>query len=36
MEKATIWVAATPDKVWGLISEWFWRISVRRYTSASS
>jgi ABC-2 type transport system permease protein len=22
--------------VWGLISEWFWRISVRRYTSASS
>ncbi|HEY5298937.1 MAG TPA: ABC-2 family transporter protein [Verrucomicrobiae bacterium] len=22
--------------VWALISEWFWRISVRRYTSASS
>jgi ABC-2 type transport system permease protein len=22
--------------VWSLISEWFWRISVRRYTSASS
>jgi ABC-2 type transport system permease protein len=21
---------------WALISEWFWRISVRRYTSASS
>jgi ABC-2 type transport system permease protein len=22
--------------VWSLISEWFWRVSVRRYTSASS
>jgi ABC-2 type transport system permease protein len=22
--------------VWSLISEWFWKISVRRYTSASS
>jgi len=22
--------------VWTLISEWFWRLSVRRYTSASS
>jgi ABC-2 type transport system permease protein len=22
--------------VWAVISEWFWRISVRRYTSASS
>jgi ABC-type uncharacterized transport system permease subunit len=22
--------------VWAMISEWFWRISVRRYTSASS
>jgi ABC-2 type transport system permease protein len=22
--------------VWALISEWFWRISVSRYTSASS
>jgi len=22
--------------VWALISEWFWRLSVRRYTSASS
>jgi ABC-2 type transport system permease protein len=22
--------------IWALISEWFWRISVRRYTSASS
>jgi len=22
--------------VWALISEWFWRFSVRRYTSASS
>ena len=22
--------------VWALISEWFWRVSVRRYTSASS
>jgi ABC-2 type transport system permease protein len=22
--------------VWALISEWFWRTSVRRYTSASS
>jgi ABC-type uncharacterized transport system permease subunit len=22
--------------VWTLISEWFWKISVRRYTSASS
>jgi ABC-type uncharacterized transport system permease subunit len=22
--------------VWAIISEWFWRVSVRRYTSASS
>jgi ABC-type uncharacterized transport system permease subunit len=22
--------------VWALISEWFWRYSIRRYTSASS
>jgi len=22
--------------VWSLISEWFWQVSVRRYTSASS
>ena len=22
--------------VWAVLSEWFWRISVRRYTSASS
>jgi ABC-2 type transport system permease protein len=22
--------------VWALVSEWFWRVSVRRYTSASS
>jgi len=22
--------------VWALISEWFWKLSVRRYTSASS
>ena len=22
--------------VWGLISEWFWRFSLRRYTSAST
>ena len=23
-------------RVWVVISEWFWRLSVRRYTSASS
>jgi len=22
--------------VWALISEWFWRLSLRRYTSAST
>jgi ABC-type uncharacterized transport system permease subunit len=22
--------------VWALISEWFWRFSIRRYTSAST
>jgi ABC-type uncharacterized transport system permease subunit len=22
--------------MWALISEWFWRVSIRRYTSASS
>jgi ABC-type uncharacterized transport system permease subunit len=22
--------------IWALLSEWFWRVSVRRYTSASS
>jgi len=22
--------------IWALISEWFWRVSVSRYTSASS
>jgi ABC-type uncharacterized transport system permease subunit len=22
--------------IWAIISEWFWRISVRNYTSASS
>jgi ABC-2 type transport system permease protein len=22
--------------VWAFISEWFWRLSIRRYTSASS
>jgi ABC-2 type transport system permease protein len=22
--------------VWAIVSEWFWKLSVRRYTSASS
>jgi ABC-type uncharacterized transport system permease subunit len=22
--------------LWALVSEWFWRLSIRRYTSASS